>query len=98
MSHILKTTPSCAVVPPEEIKGRIDASYYDEKYNDLDQELSRFEKKQKVLLGELLDFPRRILYQKTTTFEHPNIPEGAIPFISGVDLDGDTMSINWNRV
>ena len=98
MSHILRTAPSCAVVPPEEIKGRIDASYYDERYNDLDKELSRFRSNQKVLLGDLLDSPRRILYQKTTTFEQPNIPDEAIPFISGVDLDGDTMSINWSRV
>lgn len=98
MSRILRTAPSCAVVPPEEIRGRIDASYYDEKYNDLDQELSRFNDNQKVSLGDLLDSPRRILYQQTTTFEKPNIPDGAIPFISGFDLDGDTMSINWSRV
>lgn len=90
--------PSCVWVSPEDIGGRIDASYFHHEYLSLDTSLAHLPKREVVPLDRLLVSPRRVLYQKTTTFSPNEAPEGAIPFISGVDLDGATMAVNWSSV
>ena len=38
------------------------------------------------------------MYQKTTSFAADDAPEGGVPFVSGVDLEGSTMTVNWSSV
>jgi type I restriction enzyme, S subunit len=90
--------PSCVWVSPEDIRGRIDASYFHHEYLSLDTSLAHLPKGEVAALDRLLLDPRRILYQKTTTFSADEAPEGAIPFVSGSDLDGSIMAINWSSV
>jgi len=98
MSKLLSDSPSCSLVNNLEIKGRIDAAYYASKYLHLDDQLSDIPKSEILRLGDLLKSPRRVLYQNTKTFDSNDAPPNSVPFISGVDLDGDTMGIKWDRV
>jgi len=98
MTMIRSQRPSCVWVSPEDIVGRIDASYFHHEYLSLDTSLAHLPKREVVPLDSLLVNPRRVLYQKTTSFAPDEAPEGAIPFISGVDLDGATMAVNWSSV
>lgn len=98
MSKLLSDSPSCSLVENLEIKGRIDAAYYASKYLHLDDQLSDLPKAKISRLGDLLKSPRRVLYQNTKTYDSNDAPASAVPFISGVDLDGDTMGIKWDSV
>ena len=88
-------SPSCVWVSSQEIGERIDASYFHHKYLSLDSSLAHLSERDVTILDRLLMNPRRVLYQKTTSYSEEEAPEGAVPFISGVDLDGSTMTINW---
>lgn len=90
--------PSCVWVSPRDIGGRLDASYFHHQYLSLDSSLAQFSKREVVPLDACLEGPRRVLYQKTTSYSADEAPEGAVPFISGVDLDGATMTVNWSSV
>ena len=90
--------PSCVWVSPKDLGGRIDASYFHHQYLSLDLSLAHFPDQEVTILDRLLLKPRRVLYQKTTSYSEEGAPEGAVPFISGVDLDGSTMTINWSSV
>jgi type I restriction enzyme S subunit len=98
MTVTQSTSPSCVWVSPNDIGGRLDASYFHHGYLSLDSSLAHFPKRDVVPLDRCLVNPRRVLYQKTTTFAAGEAPEGAVPFISGVDLDGSTMTVNWSSV
>jgi type I restriction enzyme S subunit len=96
MTVIQSTSPSCVWVSPDDIGARLDASYFHHGYLSLDSALAHFPKRDVVPLDRCLVNPRRVLYQKTTSFARDEAPEGAVPFISGVDLDGSTMTVNWS--
>lgn len=98
MTVIQSTSPSCVWVSPSDINGRLDASYFHHRYLSLDSSLAHFPKRDVVPLDRCLVNPRRVLYQKTTSFAAADAPEGGVPFISGVDLDGSTMTVNWSSV
>lgn len=98
MTVTQSTSPSCVWVSPNDIGGRLDASYFHHGYLSLDSSLAHFPKRDVVPLRRCLVDPRRVLYQKTTSFAADDAPEGAVPFISGVDLDGSTMTVNWSSV
>lgn len=98
MTVTQSTSPSCVWVSPNDIGGRLDASYFHHGYLSLDSSLAHFQKRDVVPLDRCLVNPRRVLYQKTTSFAADEAPEGAVPFISGVDLDGSTMTVNWSSV
>ncbi|MDP4510665.1 restriction endonuclease subunit S [Nonomuraea turcica] len=83
---------------PSDISGRLDASYFHHGYLSLDSSLAHFPKRDVVPLDRCLVNPRRVLYQKTMSFAADDAPEGGVPFISGVDLDGSTMTVNWSSV
>ena len=89
-------SPSCVWVSPKEIGGRIDASYFHHEYLSLDSSLAHFSTREVTILDRLLVNPRRVIYQKTTSYSRAEAPEGAVPFISGVDLDGSKMTVNWS--
>ena len=91
-------SPSCVWVSPQEIGGRVDASYFHHEYLSLDSSLAHISERDVIILDRLLMNPRRVLYQKTTSYSEEEAPEGAVPFIAGVDLDGSTMTINWSSV
>lgn len=98
MATIRSERPSCVWVSPSDINGRIDATYFDCDYLPLDSFLAHFPKSEVLALDRFLSKPRRVLYQKTTSFALSEAPDGAVPFISGVDIDGATMTINWESV
>lgn len=98
MATMQSQSPSCVWVSPQEIGGRIDASYFHHEYLSLDSSLAHLPEREVIILDRLLMNPRRVLYQKTTSYSEEEAPEGAVPFISGVDLDGSTMTINWSSV
>ena len=98
MATMQSQSPSCVWVGPKDIGGRIDASYFRQDYLSLDSSLAHFPECDVVILDRLLMNPRRVLYQKTTSYSKEGAPEGAVPFISGVDLDGSTMTVNWSSV
>ena len=98
MAMIRSERPSCVWVSPSDINGRIDATYFHCDYLPLDSFLAHFPKHEVVELDRFLSKPRRVLYQKTTSFASGEAPESAVPFISGVDIDGPTMTINWQSV
>ena len=93
-----RQSPSCVWVSPKDIGGRIDSSYFHRRYLSLDLSLAHFPDREVTILDRLLLKPRRVLYQKTTSYSEEEAPEGAVPFISGMDLDGSTMTINWSSV
>lgn len=98
MTTTQSRNPSCVWVCPRDIGGRLDASYFHHQYLSLDSSLAQFSKREVVPLDACLEGPRRVLYQKTTSYSADEAPEGAVPFISGVDLDGATMTVNWSSV
>lgn len=98
MTITVSKSPSCVWVSPSDIGARLDASYFHHEYLSLDSSLAHFPKRNVVALDRCLVNARRVLYQKTTSFSADEAPEGAVPFISGVDLDGSTMTINWSSV
>lgn len=98
MTTIRSSRPSCVWVSPTRINGRIDAAYFHCEYLPLDECLAHFPKREVKTLDSLLANPRRVLFQQTTSYARNEAPEDAVPFISGVDIDGSTMSINWSSV
>ena len=88
--------PSCVWASPKDIGGRIDSSYFHHEYLRLDEFLAHFSEREVIVLDRLLMNPRRVLYQKTTSYPAADAPQGAVPFISGVDIDGSTMTVNWS--
>lgn len=82
-------------VSPPRLWPRLDASFYAPKYIKLDLALERFNKSQIEPLRKFLKAPRRILYMGTQTYERHQAPPDAVPFISGVDLDGTSCSLKW---
>jgi type I restriction enzyme, S subunit len=98
MTTVRSAKPSCVWVSPARISGRVDASYFHCDYLPLDENLVHFAKREVTTLGRLLTHPRRVLYQQTTTYARGDAPQGSVPFISGVDIDGSTMSIDWESV
>jgi len=98
MTTIRSERPSCAWVSPSDINGRIDAVFFHCHYIPLDDALAHFPRPEVKTLGQLLSNPRRVLYQKTTSYAAEEAPDGSIPFISGVDLDGRLMTVDWASV
>ncbi len=96
MATMQSQSPSCVWVSPQEIGGRIDASYFHHEYLSLDSSLADLPEREVTILDRLLMNPRRVLYQKTTSYSEGEAPEGAVPFISGVDLDGSKLTVNWS--
>lgn len=96
--HVYSMQPSAAWLSSDGIDQRIDASYYSTEYLPLDVQLSDKPEQSVVPLHRLLVEPRRVLYMNTDSYSAKDRPPGAIPFVSGVDLDSTTMSITWDGV
>jgi hypothetical protein len=94
---VVSELPSAAWIETAEITNRIDATYFSTEFLRLDEMLTGQDQASVSTLGTFLAEPRRIMYMNTETFDQEALPNGA-RFISGVDLDEPTMSINWNTV
>jgi hypothetical protein len=90
--------PSVVWLGTANIRPRIDATYYAAEYLRLDDCLAKQEGRIVRPLGKLLGKPRRILYLRTKTFERSQADADAIPFVSGIDIDGVTCCLNWQNV
>jgi type I restriction enzyme, S subunit len=92
---IASTSPSAVWVDPRSFRDRVDATYYSADYFKLDDIAAEFNERSIRPLGKLLDKPKRVLYMKTDTFDEQTPELTRLPFISGVDIDGSTATINW---
>lgn len=95
---VASTSPSAIWIEPQSFRSRIDATYYSVQHMRLDDIASNINDGAFRPLGSLLTKPRRILYMKTDTFDGQSEGNKRIPFISGIDIDGNTASINWATV
>jgi hypothetical protein len=94
---IASEQPSAVWLPGACIGRRLDATYYGVEFLRLDEIVRRHSSDRIRALGSLLSDPRRVLYMITNTYSKQELPDG-VPFISGVDIDPDTMSVQWNSV
>lgn len=87
--------PSAVWADPEALAGaRWDASYYSAANLELDALAAR--RTHVAPLGRFLVEPRRVMYMKTESFGAP--AEDRVPFVSGVDIDEESLDVNWANV
>src|SRR5438445_613627 len=85
---ISSVEPSAVWIGANRLRGRMDASYFSASNLKLDEALEFHQNP--AQLGEFLKNPKRVLYMKTETFDPESSADGALPFVSGVDLDETT--------
>jgi len=94
---IASERPSAVWLPGATVGKRLDATYYAVDFLRLDDVVNRHPRDSVRALGSLLSDPRRVLYMNTDTYSKEELSDG-VPFISGVDIDPDTMSVRWDSV
>ncbi len=86
--------PSIVWINSQKLRPRIDATYYSAQYLDLDEKITS-KGLETGKLGSFLVRPHRQLYLKTQTYEEGN--DNRLRFISGVDIDENSSTINWDN-
>ncbi len=93
----LRNPIEAAWVAPQHVRHRLDASFFAPQYLELDEALNHNHGAQVTSLRHFLKSPRRVLYRNTETYEAHKAPPGSLPFISGVDMDSASLSLNWRN-